>query len=170
MLLPHEYLDATRSYPCMLPHVAPRVSHFVGDGPAVTLRRRRLCLHLAALGYFLPNQTRWGPASSRTSTVLKVDAIKAARGRRRCVTSTSDPSVSRWSGAPRTRFATTLPGLYLSFMERRVADDQVVALMFQRIEPVRRNQASPGDVFTGGCEGHRIDIEKVHTGRGLHRR
>ena len=61
-------------------------------------------------------------------------------------------------------------GLYLPFMERRVADDQVVALMFHRIEPVRRNQASPGDVFTGGCEGHRIDIEKVHTGRGLQRR
>ena len=35
------------------------------------------------LGYFLPNQTRWGPASSKTSTPLKVDFIMAASGRRR---------------------------------------------------------------------------------------
>ena len=49
----------------------------------------------AAFGYFLPNQTRWGPASSDTSTVLKVDFIKAASGNRRCVTSISDPPVSR---------------------------------------------------------------------------
>ncbi len=60
-----------------------------------------------------------------------------------------------------------MTGLCLPFMVRRVTDNQVVALMFQRVEPVRRNHASARDVFTYGCEGYRIDIEKVHPGRGL---
>lgn len=63
----------------------------------------------APIAYFLPSQTRWGPESSRTSTVLKVDSSKAASGRRRCVTSASDPPGSRWSGAPRTRRSSTPP-------------------------------------------------------------
>ena len=45
--------------------------------------------------YFLPDQTRWGPESSTTSTVRKVDFIKAGKGKRRCVTSTSDPPLPR---------------------------------------------------------------------------
>jgi hypothetical protein len=60
-------------------------------------------------------------------------------------------------------------GLFLSFMVRRVADDEGITLMFQRIEAVRENQASPWNVFGNGYEGHRVDIEKVQTGRGLQR-
>lgn len=104
--LPLQYLDSRdlsgACYSILPIESTLRPRHPVRDGLAAALAILR-----RHLGYFPPNQTRWGPASSRTSTVPKVDSIRVAKRKRRCVTSTSDPSLSRWSGAPRTRRSIT---------------------------------------------------------------
>ena len=93
-----------RNEPCS---TRPRTLKYCTD--SVSTVGKISMLRAGLIGYVLPSHTLWRPASSKTSTVLKVESSEADSGKCRCVTNASDPPASRWSGTPRTRCSTTLP-------------------------------------------------------------